>query len=162
MVVSNRTGIVRIQIWIKFPYKTIHVGMIIYWYVRIIHIWMIIVWLSFYERLISPIIIQYWMWPFSSIIGCFLSSVSGWNLYSSYNNYRLLDVSYPHFMDGTYMKQLSSLTGWFLPSFSGWNLYSISIIHCWMFLVITFWTKLTWYKYHPLLNSTHASQSSHE
>ena len=100
------------------------------------------------ERLMSSIIIQYWMilfiqywmWPFSSIIGCFMSSLSGWNLW--YNNHPLLDVTCHHFLDETYTVQLSSIVGCSLSSLSGWKLCKEMIIPYWMILAITFWMKL--------------------
>ena len=103
------------------------------------------------ERLMSPIIIQYWMilfiqywmWSVSSIIGCYYI-ISFWMKLTWYNNHPLLDVIYHHFLDENYMKELSSLIGWFLPSLSGWNLYSTIIIHQWMFLCINFWIKVVW------------------
>ena len=97
--------------------------------------------------------ITFWMKhtvQLSSIVGCNLSSFSGWKVYEGtiircwmilaitfwmkliQFNYPLLDVAYHHFLDEKYVKKWSSLTGWFLPSLSGWNLFSTIIIHYWM------------------------------
>ena len=107
----------------------------------------------------SPIIIQYWMWPFPSIIGClchhFLDEtyeidtiiIHCWmypiiifwmKLILWYNTHPLLDVICYHFLDETYTVQLSSIVGCNLSSLSGWKFCKETIIPYWMILAITF------------------------
>ena len=72
------------------------------------------------------------------------SSKNGW-LFHHLWNHPLLDDLYRQIL-------LSSIVGCFLTSVSGWNLYDASSIHYWMYLIITFWMKVTQYNYHPSLD----------
>ena len=70
------------------------------------------------------------------------SSKNGW-LFHHLWNHPILDDLY---------LLLSSIVRCFLTSVPGWNLYDASSIHYWMFLIITFWMKVTQYIYHPSLD----------